>query len=383
MQRFLKIFLAITVLLLPLAAFATGSEEKKPPQEVHITIGNDFFAAGANVDLSQGVEDDAFLVGATVNISGKVGGDLTAAGSNLTITGDVGDDLRAAGSNLVVTGNVVGSALLAGANVSVSNSAAFGAASKVAGGVVNFAGEVVGDLDLAGGVVNYSGSTDGDLKIIVDDELVISPDAKVSGKLTYTAKKQIEIPAGIAKEVVYLPKESKDAGKSGIVSALHGFDLVSKLFGIVIFFITGMAMLALLGKASVTMAEVARKKIWQVALTGALLFILPLFLGLILLATGVGSIVGVFVLLTWIILLLSAAVLSGYFIGSFILKQTTHTSFGKKLLALLLGLVIGAVVSFIPHFGGMLGFLVFVYSVGVVALSKLQLYKAAKTAKLL
>lgn len=385
MQRFLKIFLSLVLLLSPLVVFATGDAENKPPVvDFHGVIGNDFYAVGQSVNLAEEVADDAFLAGTMVNASSKVSSDLTVAGSNVTIASEVGDDLRAAGSNLVVTSKVAGSVLLAGATVTVSDTASFGDDSKIAAGVVNFSGKAVKNLDIMGGTVNFSGVTEGDLKIRAKEQLVISPNAKVGGKLTYTAKEKIEIPEGIAKEVVYIPDESKNsAEKNELVDSMESFGIASKVFSSLIFFIAGMFVLGLLGNASLTIAETARKQIWQSGLVGALLFLLPVFLGLILLITGVGSIVGVFVLLSWIALLLMGGVLSGYIIGSFVWKQSPKISYGKKLLTLLIGLAIAAVLSFIPKFGGLLSFLIFIYSVGVVALAKLTLYKAAKKAKLL
>ncbi|MDD3066511.1 MAG: hypothetical protein PHO48_01625 [Candidatus Gracilibacteria bacterium] len=383
MQRFLKIFLSLMLLILPVVTFAVGETDSKPTIQTRL-IGNDFYAVGQNVNLSEEVGDDAFLIGAMVNASSKVGGDLTAAGSNVTLSSEIGDDLRAAGSNLVITSKVAGSVLLAGATVTVSDTASFGADSKIAAGVVNFSGKSIGSLDIMGGTVNFSGAVEGDLKISAKEQLVISPNAKVTGKLIYTAKEKLDIPAGVAKEVLYLPSESKTTPQEGdLVASIKGFSIWAKAFSSLIFFIAGMFVLGLLGKASTTIAETARNQVWQSALTGALLFLLPVFLGLLLLATGVGSIVGVFVLLGWIALLLMGGVLSGFIVGSFVWKQTPDITYGKKLLVLLIGLVIAAALSFIPKFGGLLSFLIFIYSVGVVALAKLALYKAAKKAKLI
>jgi hypothetical protein len=213
---------------------------------------------------------------------------------------------------------------------------------------------------------------------------VISPSAKVTGKLIYTSKEKLDIPTNVAKEVLYLPSESKnDTTQKSLVGEVEGFSFVGKIFGVAIFFVAGMLILGLQGKASLVVADIARRQIWQSALTGALLFVFPVFTGLLLMVTGIGSIIGGLVLLGWIALILLAATLSGYILGSFIWKQTPDITYGKKLLTLLIGLVVAAVLGFIPKFGGLLGFLLFIYSMGVLALAKLTLYKAAKTAKLL
>jgi hypothetical protein len=389
MKNFLKIFLSLVILLSPLSAFAIHhgeeGEAKQSKMQVDFSLGNDFFAAGENVDLFQDVEDDAFVAAAMVNAFGKIGGDLNVAGSSLTITGDVGDDLRVAGANIVITGNTVGSAMIAGANVNIGDEAAFGDDSIVMGGMVNFSGEVVGNLEIKGGVVRYSGFTDGDLIIRVDDELLISENSKVSGKLTYSAKNEIEIPSGIAAEVVYLPR-GKDMIASEVsesVSRMGDFNLFSNLFSLVIAFLAGMLLIGLFPNAAVAAADVARKKIWQSALVGSLLFLLPFFIGLILLISGVGVLVGGLVFAYWMLLLLFASAISGYVVGSFIFKQNSKTSFRKKLLTLFIGLILIAAVSFIPSLGGMLSFLIFIYSLGVVMLTEFNLYKSAKKAKLL
>jgi len=372
-----KLLAIFILLIIPTTALAHGDQK----ESVSLEVGNDFYSAGTLVDLQKPSDDDAYLAGAVVNVSQEIKSDLTAVGSTLTITSPIGDDLRAAGSIITVASNIGGDAVVAGGVVNILGDSTIAGDAFITGGMLNFAGKTNGDLQIIGDDITFSGQVAGDLEIGIGQKINFGPNAKVTGKLIYSSKKdkEIEIPEGIASSV-----EKKELGVKDAVQLSFekkGGMIFGKLFLFAIMFVAGAVLLALSGKFSEDFANTVREKFWWSLLAGSLVLFAPL-LALLLFATVIGSYVAVIIITCWILAILASGALMGFLVGSLIFKQDKNTKYSKKLLTLVVGLLILLAISFIPGFGGILKFTIFVVTLGVLVISKLQLYKAAKKAKL-
>ncbi|MFH1375954.1 MAG: hypothetical protein ABIH35_04780 [Patescibacteria group bacterium] len=371
MSRLIKTLLIFLLLVTPTVATAGGFGDAPM---VSVTIGDDIYSAGALTELQEAAPDDAYLVGAVVTVAQEIENDLVVAGSSVTIAADIGDDLRAAGSLVTLTGTVGDDAVLAGGMVNVASGATVAGSATLAGGAVSFSGDVTGDLEIYSDEVNFAGTVGGDVTIR-SKKITIAENAKIGGKLTYFAEKDLEIPEGVASEIER--KVPKVFTKGKLVS--RGF-LVGKLFGLLVVLVAGAVLLASSGKGADVYASNFRKRYWRSLIVGALLFAVPLVV-ILLLVTAVGALLGAMVLLAWILALISAAVLSGYAIGSLVWRKSDK-SYGAKLLTLIAGALIIAALGFVPLLGGAIQLVIFVLSLGSIALSKFELYKEAKKAKL-
>ena len=375
MKSALKAFLAIALfcVLAPSVAFAEGDKK----QSVSIGIGNDFYAAGDAVELTSEVEDDAFLAGAIVNITKRVAHDLVAAGSTLTILSEIGDDLRAAGSVLTIASPIGGDAVVAGGVVNFTENSTIGGDASFAGGMLNFDGAVGGDLQLAGDEISFGGTVGGDAVIRIGQKINFADDAKIDGKLTYFSKKEVAIPDDIASTVERKNYEKiDDFTKKGFPKKAAG-----AFFMLIVGFVAGAVLLALFGKASERFANTLREKFWWSLLTGAVTLFVPL-LAILLAVTVVGSWLAGILLAAWVLGLLATGAFVGFTVGSLLIRQKKDTKFSRKLLTLLLGWIVFVAVGFIPGFGGILKFTIFVLTLGAGVLTKVELYKKMKTAKL-
>jgi len=378
MQFFRTLFLAIVffIVFVPIVVFAENSGDS-----VEFVFGNDFYSAGDFVELKSEAEDDVFLAGAIVNVVKNVANDLTAVGSSLTINSTIGDDLRVAGSVVTLISQIGGDVLVAGGVVNFASNSTVAGDAFFAGGLLNFGGAVAGDLNLIGDKINFSGVVDGDAVIRVGQNLNFFDDANISGKLTYFAEKEIEIPEGVANEVEFKNLEKTVAGATGKMN----LDFVSfaRILLFVISFVTGAVLLAIYGRGSEIFVETIRTKFWWSLIVGALAIFIPFIAIVLLLATVVGSILAVLVGLAWIIFLVIAGILGGFTVGSFIFSQKTGTRYFRKLLALFIGGVLLIAASFLPVFGGALRIVVFVLTLGATILTEIELYKRMKKAKIL
>ncbi|MFH0776962.1 MAG: hypothetical protein V1936_05140 [Patescibacteria group bacterium] len=383
MKSALKIFLAF-VLLVVLAPTAVLAAQAEKPQVVSIEIGNDFYAAGNSVTLLNDAEDDAFLAGAVVNATKKVAHDLFTVGSSVMILSEVGDDLRAAGSVLTLAGKTAGDLVAAGGVVNFSDTASVGGDAALAGGVLNFAGSVGKNLRLAGDEINFAGQVGGDALIRTGKKITFADGAKITGKLTYFSKDELQIPDGLAASVEHKSSDDfdkldkmGDSGESGFAAKLVG-----KIFLLLVGFVTGAILLALFGKSSEVFASQVRERFWGSLLAGVIAFFAPL-LAILLLATIVGAwFAGIF-LAMWVAGLLAAGALVGFMVGSLILNHKKEMKYSRKLLALALGWAIFIAIGFIPGFGKLLQLTIFIFTLGAGVLTDIDLYKKMKKAKLL
>ncbi|TAL49171.1 hypothetical protein EPN83_01365 [Patescibacteria group bacterium] len=134
-------------------------------------VSGDLQAIGGNVFLGNGVAQDVFIIGGTVNSIGSVGGDLRIIGGTVVISGRVLEDLVVAGANSKVlsTATIQGNAVLAGGQVALD-------------------GTVRGNLKIVGGRVTVNAVIDGSADIAAD-ELIIGPNTRVLGDLSYAASR--------------------------------------------------------------------------------------------------------------------------------------------------------------------------------------------------
>lgn len=406
MARFLRIFFTLVLSLTPLLASAEVVPEIDPKptpganemssisplfagmksmavdgqEMLALMVGNDVYAGGALVKLSESIADDAYLGGAMVTVTSDVAGDLVIAGGNITVTGNVADDVRIAGGNIVIAGKVGGGLLVTGGTVQVLPGATIGDDIEIAGGAVDFAGTAQKNLTFTGGAFSLSGTIAGDAKLRAEDQLTFSEKAKISGTLTYSTRKEQTLRSDLASKIIYEPLRGEASPFTK--DKLNEVRLFGELISWAIMFVTGLVLLALAGRQTARITEIARKRFWFAFLIGALLLALPLLVAL-LMFTVVGSALAIILFFAWLILLIAAGVFSGVVVGSFILPLNENSSYGRRVLVFVLGLAILSFVSFfVPVLGWALRFAVYVLTLGALVLSRCDLYKQLKKGKI-
>jgi cytoskeletal protein CcmA (bactofilin family) len=236
-RRWLKVFtvFALVGLLLvtftgPALAFtAQGGEDVVINEDV-----NDDLYVGANtITINAVIKGDLVAAGSVVTIgpNGKVEGDLLAVGQSVIIQGQVLDDARAAGTLVRLEGRAsVGDDLVAaGAAIETRPETQIAGTAVLVCGQGLLAGVVAEDLKFSGGGLELNGQVTGDVSADVGEPsnvppgispwqsvpnlpadmpavkggLILGPEAKIGGRLDYTAEKDANIPAGaVAGEVV-------------------------------------------------------------------------------------------------------------------------------------------------------------------------------------
>ena len=183
-------------------------------------VADDLYVTGGEIYIDGKVEGDLIAFGGVIEVNGEVTGDVIAAGGEVVINGTVGDDVRASGAGVRINGSVGDDLLAAGGGggpgmppfpvqignrqvqqgVWVGSDATVGGDAYIVGGTGAIAGQIVGDLFVAMSNVAFDGDVGGDARLY-GNRIVISPEAKVGGTLTYRTDQPLAVPEGVAATV--------------------------------------------------------------------------------------------------------------------------------------------------------------------------------------
>jgi cytoskeletal protein CcmA (bactofilin family) len=162
-------------------------------------VPEDFYAAGARLEIDASVAGDAVLAAGSIGIDGDIDGDVSAAGGQITISGGVGDDLRAAGGEVSLRGFVTDEVSMAGGSVRIEEGSAIAGRTWIAAGMLDMAGQIGADLRVFARTAVISGQIQGNVEVTAQ-EIRIDPGAVIGGYLVWHS----EQPPLIAEDALIL-----------------------------------------------------------------------------------------------------------------------------------------------------------------------------------
>lgn len=319
-------------------------------ERVHVTsaVNGDVIAAGGRIILSGPIEGDVLAVGGVVDVQGNVADDVRAAGGTVTIDSRVGDQVAAAGGTVrILPGALVaGKVWLAGGEVEILG--VLGKEARVAGGTVVIAGRVQGDLNIAAREVKIlSGARiEGNLIYRSPQQAEISPDAQITGSITYKA--------------VEMPERPSRLQAAGVFAAVFLSLLVS---GIVLFL--------LFPAFTYAAARNIRTAPWKSLGLGFVLLIVTPFAAVVLMMTVLGIPLAFIMLAAYFIALPLSFIITMLFLGDASMRLVRRTAFLSRawgVAALVIGFIILTLLQLIPVVGGLAGFLALIFGFGALGL---------------
>lgn len=327
---------------------------------VALQVPRDVLAAGTSVVLAGAVAQDTHAAGFDVEVDASTGGDLFAAGFSVTLRGPVAQDLTAAGFSVRTArgAEVTGNVRLAGARVIVD-------------------GPVRGALAAAAGKLTLNTEVSGDA-VLAGQTIAFGPDARIAGNLTYAAPQRIDIPERViaADRVTYEPYEPSqmmtDARemwddwehpvRPTALSFLGGFLVMLAFFAVI-----GALFLTLMPARVRHLRHSIDGRPGMALLSGviglSMLFGLVPISAMTIVGIPLVPIVLLFTLTVWIL---------GYILGSYVLAMRAMRSLGAaadpaiwmRLLAVVIGITIAALLNFIPFIGWMANFALTLLGIG-------------------
>jgi len=360
----------VAVLLFMLTSIAWADDRFGELIEFEGIINDDTYAAGEEVTSSARIGGDLVTAGGELRLGGEVMADILAAGGEVLIRGRVHDDVRVAGGELLVQAVIRDDLIAAGGRIRLGENAWVGGNSWLTGGEVIIDGRLNGPLQVSAGSVVISGSIASNV-LIWADEIEIMPGARIDGDLRYRSPEPAVIHEGalISGEVIHT---EVDVPTGPVIAGL--LFMLALMF--VTLVVTAIVLYLLFNRIADQAAGISREGFWSsVGLGLAVLAATPLVI-VLLLSTGIGSLLAVMLLLVYVLL-----VITGYLSGAytFTLKMRglfTSGSPGRLTgsLWVIAGLLVLNVIALIPVLGFVVGLLVM--TTGMGALTKLM-YRAS------
>jgi len=382
------IFIAVLIISIfcfasPLFAFTVkGGEDISVSEE----INDDVYAMGNSVSFTGTVNGDFVAAGGQIDIDGAVNGDLLCAGGSINIRGDIEETARIAGGMIVVDADLNHDLLIAGGQIDLKKSSTVKGDVVISGGTVKIFGNIAGNLLISAGQVVIAGSVGGDVEISGGD-ISFEPGAQIAGDLKYSSSNEAKISddVKIGGETSWTKLESEKIEmtpetKANLVAAFAAGYIGTHIFKFVGFFILGILLILAFPITFKKFNERIKKSFGFCVGGGAMmLFGIPLgllillVLGIVLMLTIIGALVGTMVLqinilllVAYIILLFVSCIYFSFFLGNLILAKSGKNleKYGWKVIAYLIGLLITVFVTAIPFLGGVVQFAVTLFGFG-------------------
>lgn len=409
----LALALALTGLLL--TAPAGGAAEVRGEDSVRVAEGDvvddDLYVAAGEVVVDGTVRGDLVVAAGQVRINGTVEGDLLAAAQTVVIEGTVGDDARIAGQVLSLgeRARVTGDLVAAGYSLQTRPGTVVGGDVLLGAYQALLAGNIDGDVTAGAAGLALAGEIGGDVEAEVGsrDEvqaawapatevpvpqvepgLTLTDGARLAGDLSYRSGTEASIAPGaeVAGNISYeqvVVDEAERAGPTGPLALL-----LDGLRRFVTLLLAGLLALWLIPRAVTGAASVLRARPFlslgwgALAIAGTAVAVLVVLFVAILLGIGLGlltlgglaaAVVAGGVVLDVVLVLglvlavaLLAPVVAGLTGGGLLLRDPAPAGFGRRVLALALGLLVYVLLRAVPYLGPVVALLVALLGVGAL-----------------
>ncbi|MFH1854831.1 MAG: hypothetical protein ABH810_00225 [bacterium] len=351
-----KLLVFLAIIILPSFAFAadistgeliTVEKEQRNP----IIFASD-------VKVKSDISGDLTSFSSTARIENKIDGSAYVFAGRANISSpEIANRLVVFGGEVDVSGNIKGDLIVFGGTVNIDSSSIVDGDIFAYGGNVYINGRTSGSLRAGGGKVMLEGAVIEKDAQIKSDQILISENSLVKGKLSYWSAKEGNFPEGVIKGAVEFNKIKKE-------SFSRGYSVISSL---VMAAFLALAVLFLFGKRLEGIVTLAYEKFGTTLLAGFLVaIVLPLAL-IILLISYVGITFALAILFVYIAAWFFAYAYGAILTGSAIIRWLSKSKTMKvDWSAAIIGVLALVLVGYIPIVGGIVSFLVMLTGMGMV-----------------
>lgn len=367
-------------LLLPFSVFA--ADQQTVILSKNETVNHDYFATGGSVDIAGTVNGDVYAGGGNVLIDGTVNGDVLAAGGQVTVRGTV-QNIRVAGGQIVIDGKVNGNVTALGGNITTTDTSTISGGLVGAGGQYNLLGPVGKTVSIASGQITL-GSMIGSDVWLNSQTIILTPQAKVNGNVSYVSPQNAQIANGaiISGKVSHsFPPQKQERHARGLIAALAGLRIGVSIVSFLVSLVFGLLLFLLIPVYSERITEHISRHPWQSLLVGIVGWVLTPLAIILLTITLIGIpfavVVGIAIgILSYIGKILAAVVIGQWIVARFDKRK-------NNIVALLVGLIAVEIVGLIPVLGWLFAFIVAAIGFGAVLFMERIYYTEFRAKKLI
>jgi cytoskeletal protein CcmA (bactofilin family) len=340
----------------------TGEMISIAPDQV---VEDDFYGMGNSVVVSGSVAGDLLVTGGELTVNGKIGKDLAVLAGQVDVHGNIGDDARIVAGEVTIAGEVNGDLVVIAQNLKVLSTAKINGDILFFGNNADISGVIGGDILGANEKMRLDAEVAGGVDVSTTN-LVLGDNSKIGDNVKYTSASE-------------LTRAQNSQVTNDIVRSdpVYKEDNQVKSF-LIVFLITLFASLVwylffrkLLQKIVLHTSEHVMRNFF---VGFGIFFLLPIA-SLILLASTLGSLLGMFLLFSYALLILASFITAGVVAGSF-LGKLYSSSANLSILFIVLGVFALIGLIYIPVIGPILLTILLLLTLGSVATTLYRLLRS-------
>jgi len=362
-----KLFSGLLVMFFVVAPFlvhgATFKDEENYYLAPGLTISDNLYTAGNDVNVSGTVLGDLFTAGGNVVVSGSVEADLFAAGGTLNISGKVAGDERVAGGNITISNSIGGDLMVAGGQVSVLPGSIIEKDVEILGGTVNYSGESNGKLDITGGDVYMNGKVNGDMSIEARS-VRLGPDAVVTGNFDYSSPSEVVMEQG-AKVNGTTNYNKTVEGKKTESQPFWGFFTFVLMIKFAAIALMSLILVYFFKNQTKAIVEDGVSNFWKKTGKGFIVLIVVPAAVILSFITVIGTPLGIIAMLLYALLLIISGVMANLLFAQLCMKYIfKKEKYNLNWWIVILAVLVFGLISCIPFIGWLFKFIVFLAALG-------------------
>lgn len=329
-------------------------------------LKGDFYGLGSSVSISGVAEHDAYIGGGTVTVNAPVQGDLTVVGGVVQVHAAVNDDVRVVGGEVLLAEPITGDVVVAGGVLKILSTATVGGDVLFLGGEATIEGDVAGSIIGTTERVRIDATVGGDVSVRATNSFTLGDNAQILGNISYKSQFDViraqdaEVTGTISKEAVVV--ESGNAWMQLLI-----MQILVLLFASLTLFLIAREPLAHLVERTV-------HSYGMQGLVGICVFLFGAPLGILLVTSVLGSIVGIALLFAYVLLLIISLIASGIVLGAvlerLILKKSTIS-----FLTVIFGTIAIGILILVPVLGPLALFLLYIIILGGLSTGLYRLFR--------
>lgn len=326
-------------------------------------LEGDFYGFGRDVSISGTAKEDVYVAGMAITLNAPIGGDLVVAGGNVQVHGAVKDDVRIMGGDVVIAESVGGDVVVLGGTLTILSTATVGGDVLFISGTVNVNGAVTGSIVGTGEDVRIDSSVGGNVRVQSAQELTLGNRADIGGYVRYTSAHELNraqnavVAGAVQREKVAAP------------AATETFRIIS--LGMLMVLFTALTLFLLARPLLLNVVDQAATRYGMHGLVGfAVMLSMPL-LAIVLLASVIGVMVGVTLLVSYLPLLIIAWIVAGIMFGAY-LQRSLFKKHTVTLLTVVFGTLLFNALIIIPFIGPVVMLACFFIALGAMVTTAYQ-----------
>lgn len=313
------------------------------------TVNGNLYFSGQSITIDGHVVGDVIGIGQTIQVNGQVDGDVIVLGQDINCNGAIGGSLRAGANTLTVNGLISRNLTVFASGVVIGENSNIGWDAVIASAWADVKGKINGYLNGNFSKLTLDGQIGKDAIVVINNQeeanpLIIGDQAKISGKLTYTSKNQLQNnKEKIVGEIIHnIPGVNKKSAAKIIWNILYSI-FAALLIGLVV--------INFWKKPIAELSALIRKQPLKAMGRGIILMFIPPLVALVLVMIVIGLPLGLMLVGLWFASLYLAKIISGLALGRFIFKKILKKEKTSKTLEMAAGIAILWLLFAIPYLG--------------------------------